>query len=156
MSADATTELPNPLQSLASRRRPRRRTLLAAGLAALVAAGVGVAVADPFGGSGGTRPATASAAGVTTATVTRRSLASQTQVDATLGYAGAYSVQNLLGAPGGSSGSGSSGSGSSGSPSTGVQTAGDDSVGSDSMTSGAALLTAYEQSDAASSSPTPS
>jgi hypothetical protein len=60
---------------------------------ALVAAGVVAVVADVFStpgssGTGGMMYHTA------TYTVTRRSLSSQTQVDATLGYAGSYSVVN--------------------------------------------------------------
>jgi hypothetical protein len=61
----------------------------------VVAAAAAVAVTGPFTGPGS--PGTGSAGGTyptSTATVTRRSLVSQTQVAATLGYAEAYTVVN--------------------------------------------------------------
>src|SRR5215468_2112791 len=72
----------------------RRRRVLAGGAAAVVAAaGVAVAVAGPFGGTGhaGGGPA---AGGYPTAVsvVARRLLQAQTSVPATLGYAGSYTV----------------------------------------------------------------
>jgi Putative peptidoglycan binding domain len=72
---------------------PRHRgRVLAAGLVALAGAGAAVAVASPFGGrhseaAGNPVPAAF-------ATVTTRSLTSQTQVTATLGYTGHYTVVN--------------------------------------------------------------
>src|ERR671930_689999 len=75
------------------RLRWRLRWLLAAVALLLVAAAVAVAVTDPFaGGSGGGVSDNGSA--ISLATVERRSLSSQTQVDGTLGYAGDYSVVN--------------------------------------------------------------
>jgi hypothetical protein len=72
--------------------RPRRR-LVAAIVLLVVASAIAVIVADPFAaGSGGGGSDNGSATAL--ATVTRRSLASQTQVDGTLGYAGDYSVVN--------------------------------------------------------------
>ena len=69
--------------------------LLAATFVLLAAGGIGVAVSDPFasrarGGLADNASATA------LDKVTQRSLASQTQVDGTLGYAGDYSVVNQL------------------------------------------------------------
>lgn len=78
--------------------RPRwRGRWVAAGVVAVVAvAGVAVAGArGVFGGSGS--PSAGAAASVyrtAVATVTRRSLISQTPVDATLGYAGSWNVVN--------------------------------------------------------------
>jgi peptidoglycan hydrolase-like protein with peptidoglycan-binding domain len=78
------------------RRLGRRWWGLLAGTALLlVAGGIGVAVSDPF--ASGPRGSLAENASATALdTVTRRSLASQTQVDGTLGYAGDYSVVNQL------------------------------------------------------------
>jgi len=78
-------------------RRPGRRRWVTAGVvtAAVAAAAAAVAITDPFAtpgspgaGTGGTGYRTSAA------TVTRQSLTSQTQVQATLGYARAYSVVN--------------------------------------------------------------
>ncbi len=78
--------------ALPVRRTGRRR--LAGGLAAAaVAAAAVVVITDPFGGSGS--PPTPTYA-TSTATVARRSLTAQTQVDATLGYDRRYSVVNQL------------------------------------------------------------
>jgi hypothetical protein len=72
---------------------PRRHRVAPGVLALIVVGGVIVAITVPFGGS------TSSGSGVTdnqypisTQTVTRETLSSQTQVSATLGYAGSYSV----------------------------------------------------------------
>jgi len=60
---------------------------------AVVVAGVVVAgVTGVFGSAGSPRPAAGGTDRTSTAVVTRRSLVSQTQVNATLGYAGSYSV----------------------------------------------------------------
>jgi peptidoglycan hydrolase-like protein with peptidoglycan-binding domain len=71
----------------------RRRWAAAGAVLVVAAAAVAVVLTDPFG-----RPAAQEPSGTAyrtaTATVTRRPLASQTQVDATLGYAGAYTVVN--------------------------------------------------------------
>ena len=78
-----------------SGRPPRRRRWILLALAVVVAGGVAVGVSDPFAKS---RPATTGVADnadpTSLATVTRGDLSSQTQVDATLGYAGSYSVVN--------------------------------------------------------------
>jgi len=69
----------------------RRRWVISAVVAVVVAAAGAVAVADPLASprSPGSNPYP-----IATATVTRQSLTSQTQVQATLGDAGAYSVVN--------------------------------------------------------------
>jgi hypothetical protein len=73
------------------RHRRRRRVLLGGAAAGVAAAGVAIAVTAPFGGP--TAPgAVGNAAGTSLATVTLRPLQSQTSVNATLGYAGSYSV----------------------------------------------------------------
>jgi len=76
--------------------RRRRRTVIAAlVVVVLVAAGVGVAVADPFGATKSEGSGVVDNADPTsTATVTQQSLASQIQVQATLGFAGSYNVIN--------------------------------------------------------------
>src|SRR5262245_38099457 len=75
------------------RARRHRRRVLAGGAAAVVAAGVAVAVAGPFAGAGhaGGGPA-ASGYPTSVSAITRRLLVSQTSVNATLGYAGSYTV----------------------------------------------------------------
>jgi hypothetical protein len=74
-------------------RRGRRRWAAAEAVVVVVVAAVVVAFTDPFRApaSAGT---TGSAYRTSTATVTRRPLTSQTQVAATLGNAGSYSVVN--------------------------------------------------------------
>jgi hypothetical protein len=75
------------------RRRRGRRGWVAVLVAGLVAAGVvGVALAGVFTGSSSANGGAGSGYKTSTATVTRRTLTSQTTVDATLGYAGSYSV----------------------------------------------------------------
>ena len=59
----------------------------------LVAAGVAVAITKPFGSGGAGSPGVAENADATGIyTVARQDLSSQTQVSATLGYAGSYSI----------------------------------------------------------------
>jgi peptidoglycan hydrolase-like protein with peptidoglycan-binding domain len=91
----ASPAAPVPAPSPARRwpwRRPGRRLSFALA-ALLVAGGVAVTVTNPFaGGSSGGVPDNGAATSL--ATVARRSLSSQTQVDGTLGYAGSYSVVN--------------------------------------------------------------
>jgi hypothetical protein len=81
---------------LPGERRGRRETLwLIAAAVVLVAAGVSVAIVNPFASGGSSRPGVAGNADPTSlATVARQALSSQTQVSATLGYAGSYSVVN--------------------------------------------------------------
>jgi peptidoglycan hydrolase-like protein with peptidoglycan-binding domain len=81
--------------AVGKRRRPVR-TVLTAGVAVVLAA-AGGAIAGTHGVfGGGSRPAgvTDNADPTGLAAVTRGTLSSQTQVDATLGYAGSYSVLN--------------------------------------------------------------
>src|SRR5215813_10491994 len=73
--------------------RRRRRVVLAGAAALVAAAGVTIAVTDPFastghagGGAAGSGPPTS------LSTVTRELLQSRTNVSATLGYAGSYTV----------------------------------------------------------------
>jgi len=98
-----STTSPNPVAEVAlpagspdATRRGRGRRRLVAGVAVvLVAAGVSVAVFRPFGLSGGSNPGSIdNAAATSLATVSQRPLSSQTNVGATLGYAGSYSVVN--------------------------------------------------------------
>ncbi len=94
-----------------ARRHTRRRWATAAVVAVVLVAGVVLAVTDPF------RAATPTGAGTSyhtgTATVTRRSLTQQTQVDATLGDAGSYSVVNQVQGAGGGAGAGAGAGGGS-------------------------------------------
>ena len=109
--AGATTAEPGGTR----RRRPGRWA--AAALAALVLAGAGAAwVSGAFGKNGSPSVGSADNGYATSAfTVRRESLTAQTEQDATLGDAGAYSVVVPQGSSSssGSSGSGSPGSGSS-------------------------------------------
>jgi hypothetical protein len=81
---------------LPGERRGRRTTpWLIAAAVVLVAAGVSVAIVNPFASGGSSRPGVAGNADPTSlATVARQDLSSQTQVSAMLGYAGSYSVVN--------------------------------------------------------------
>jgi hypothetical protein len=88
-----------------------RRWIAAGTVVVIVAAAVSLAITGPF------HAGSASNAGgvsyqTSTATVTRRSLTSQTQEDATLGDVGSYSVVNQVqGSPAGPAGSSGSGAG---------------------------------------------
>jgi peptidoglycan hydrolase-like protein with peptidoglycan-binding domain len=93
--SDAPTAATVPAYARPRRLGRRGWSLLAATAVLLAAGGIGVAVSDPFasrarGGLADNASATA------LDKVTQRSLASQTQVDGTLGYAGDYSVVNQL------------------------------------------------------------
>jgi hypothetical protein len=74
----------------------RRRLLAGGALAAVVVVAVVLVVVDPFGGAA---PAASIDNGTqtTTQTVTRRDLSSQTQVSATLGYAGTSTISAVSG-----------------------------------------------------------
>jgi hypothetical protein len=122
-------EAATPLPAHAGQPRHRRRKLAAAGAVIVVAAGaVAVWVTGPFRGS--SPPAAPGSGATALATVTRRSLSSQTQVNATLGYAGSYSVVVLSAAGGG------------GQPSPAGQGAGAGQQGGSSSASSAAAFTA--------------
>ena len=98
MTADASTTVAGFSEGVEGPvDRPRRQKRRAAIAAVLVVAGAGAAlgVANPI--SSRHRPAAGVAdntVATSLATVTRRSLAQQTSVSATLGYAGSYSVIN--------------------------------------------------------------
>lgn len=87
-----------PTEATARNRRPsrrrRRRAAIAVGLAAVVAAGgTAIAVERPFRGAGrASTPIASSKYPTALYTVTRQPLSSQTEVSATLGYAGSYTV----------------------------------------------------------------
>lgn len=70
----------------------RRARAIAAGLVALAVAAVLVIVIRPFGGSSAARTTADNTATTSTQTVAQRALSSQTNVSATLGYAGSYPV----------------------------------------------------------------
>src|SRR5215470_19282382 len=71
----------------------RRRRVLVGGAAVLAAAGVAVAVTGPFASTGHAGGgAAASGSPTSLSTVTRELLQSRTNVSATLGYAGSYTV----------------------------------------------------------------
>jgi hypothetical protein len=93
-------------ETAGARRRARRRWIAGGVVVVVVAAAVVLAVTDPFRAR-----ASSNAGGVSyqtsTWTVTRQSLTSQTQEDATLGDAGSYSVVNQ--AQGNSSGASAGG-----------------------------------------------
>ena len=85
------------------RRVKRRLVWLVSGLVIAVAIAVGVRAWNPFGAEGTSgRDVVDNADPTGIATVSRRTLSSQSQVGATLGYAGSYTVINQAG--GGSSG----------------------------------------------------
>jgi Putative peptidoglycan binding domain len=112
-----------PSQASSERHRGPRRWV-AVVVVVVVAGGVGAAAAaGAFGRGGGTEASTASSGYRTsTAVVTRRSLTSQTQVDATLGDAGTWPVVVPSASSSGSSSAGSSSSSSAGGSSSGMFT----------------------------------
>ena len=86
------------LATAAPGERGRRRRVVAAVLALIVAAGVVVVVTDPFSNGGGS-PGGVSDNGyaTSTASVVRESISQQTQVSATLGYAGDLTIRLAAG-----------------------------------------------------------
>ena len=97
---DTSTEGPIVRASSSSERpRRRRRTALALVATAIVATGVGVGVTGTLNTDGTRTSRTGvvdNADPTSLATVTRQDLSSQTSVNATLGYAGSYSVVNQV------------------------------------------------------------
>jgi hypothetical protein len=95
VSATASTSgVTSPLDSASTARGRRRRTVAISAVVFLVAAVAAyLIVADPFAGSP-TSGALDNADPAALATVTQEPLSSQTQVAATLGYTGSYSVVN--------------------------------------------------------------
>lgn len=81
-----------------STKHPRRTALAGLGLV-LVAVAVVVVVADPFSDAGNPSGVSDNASQTSLATVTRQLLSSQTQVNATLGYAGAARIRLPTGMP---------------------------------------------------------
>ncbi len=79
-------------------KRPRRTALAGLGLV-LLALAVAVVVSDPFAGSGRPSGVADNASETSLVTVTRRLLSARTQVNATLGYAGAASIRVPAGTP---------------------------------------------------------
>ena len=91
-----TSEIPtSPVEALERKGQARRRRALIAGVVVVVVVigAVVVTVTDPFKAK--TPTAATNADGTSLQTVTRGPLTSQSQVDATLGYAGSYTVLNL-------------------------------------------------------------
>jgi hypothetical protein len=111
--------------------RNRRRRVAGGAVAVVAAAAVVLAVTDPFRARTSLNAGGVSY-GTSTWTVTRQSLTSQTQEDATLGDAGSYSVVNQAqdqstgagSSPGSSSGDSSGGSGPGGGTYTSLPAAG--------------------------------
>jgi hypothetical protein len=73
-------------------RRRGRRWVIVAVVLVLLAAGVLVVVSGVFDGDGGSSRSAENGSATSLATLTRRSLSAQTQVNGTLGYAGSYTV----------------------------------------------------------------
>lgn len=93
----STTDAPTidlPLR----RRRVRRRTFVGAGVAVVIAAAA-LAVTNPFAGSGAGSGSLDNGSATSIATVARRALSSQTQVNATLGYAQSSTIAVPAGTP---------------------------------------------------------
>ncbi|HUN34101.1 MAG TPA: HlyD family efflux transporter periplasmic adaptor subunit [Trebonia sp.] len=93
----ATEQSPTarPDTAMAPVRRRRRVASVIAAVVLVVAAGAALAVTNPFASGGATQPGVADEADPTSLQpVTRQDLSDQTQVSATLGYAGSYSVVN--------------------------------------------------------------
>jgi len=81
--------------SFGDHRHPRRRAILLGVLVVVVVAAVVVVVAKPFSGSSGPVGGVADNADPTSiTTVSRQDITSQTEVSATLGYSGTYTVIN--------------------------------------------------------------
>jgi hypothetical protein len=96
-SATSQTSVASPRQAhtTAKGRRRRKALWVVAVAVLLVVAGAVVVVADPFSSKGNSRLGVVDNADPTSlATVNRQDLTSQTQVAATLGYAGSYTVVN--------------------------------------------------------------
>lgn len=90
-----TAPAPSPVSDSPQRPHRRRRMIALAAVVAMTAAAIGLWLADPF------KPGPNASSGVSdngyptsTAAVTRENLSSQSQVNATLGYAGSDSVVN--------------------------------------------------------------
>jgi hypothetical protein len=96
-SLETAEVLAAPSGSHDSKRLPsgRRRKRVLVGVVLVVAAGAVLGITDPFRSSSPAKSATIGGGVATSvASVTRQDLSSQTQVAATLGYAGSYSAVN--------------------------------------------------------------
>lgn len=93
---NTATHGPTDTADPASTRLPHRRrgVWIAAGVVVVVAVAVVLWATDPFGRSNSAKDTGNNTTGTSLATVTERSLSSQTSVDATLGYAGSRTVTN--------------------------------------------------------------
>ena len=80
--------------STRARRPHRRRWSVVAFVAVIAAAAVGVGITEPFRSNTSRTETADNTYPTSTATVTEQTLTSQTQVGATLGYSGSYSVVN--------------------------------------------------------------
>jgi uncharacterized membrane protein YgcG len=121
-SEQSADELAIPSGGEPADRPPGRRWKLATAVAVVVAAGAGVvAVTDPFRSS--PAPAGHGIGPTALQPVVEQSLSSQTQVDATLGYARSYTVLVPASSSSGSGSSGSAGSASGSSASSGANSA---------------------------------
>ena len=102
MSATSAVTTADPLGAASTREeRPhwRKARWIIALVAVLVGAGVAVVITKPFSSGGAGSPGVAENTAATGIyTVSRRDLSSQTQVTATLGYAGSYSITAPSGA----------------------------------------------------------
>jgi HlyD family secretion protein len=76
------------------RRRHRLRRVVVVAVVVVVAGMAAVAISDPFARMASTKGAVDNADPTSLTTVTRQDLSDQTQVSATLGYAGSYTVIN--------------------------------------------------------------
>lgn len=98
MASPASTPASTPTETASvtgAGPRPRHRLRgVVVGAVVLVAAVAAVAIADPFAGTASTGGVTGNASPTSLKTVARQDLSEQTQVSATLGYAGSYSVVN--------------------------------------------------------------
>jgi len=91
-------------------RRGRRRKWVVAVVAVVLLAGVGVGLSRLFTAGGSTAGVSNNSHSTSLASVTRRDLSSQTELSATLGYAGSYTVLYQSVATSGTGGAGSGGS----------------------------------------------
>jgi hypothetical protein len=99
-ASQATVELALDTETLVGERPPRRRLplrLFAALALVLAAVGIAVVVTNPFRGGRARSGLLDNGASTSLASVTSGSLASQTQVSGTLGYADSFSVVNQAG-----------------------------------------------------------
>lgn len=94
-SSSLTASASEPGGALGGRPRHRRRWIPAGVLVAVAAAGIGAGITDGYAGGGtGSGGVSDNAYPTSTVTVTRHGLSSEIPVNATLGYAGSYTVVN--------------------------------------------------------------